>query len=148
MFAKRQLDNHKRLIENSRSLCTQIATTLDVLETQTGERITTIVPSDLLDKWRRTLAEFRVDDQIQQSWLWQTPAKHSTVQIAQMFELIDLLYSLDIHKHLGDFSDLIVRHYDRQLSNRWPSVGARIKERRRTVEVACFLRYCLITTTN
>ena len=65
-----------------------------------------------------------------------------------MFERIDLLYSLDVHKHLGDFSDLIVRRYARQLANRPPSVGARIKEPRRTVEVACFLRYCLFTTTD
>ena len=65
-----------------------------------------------------------------------------------MFERIDLLYSLDVHKHLGDLSDLIVRRYARQLANRSPSVGARIKEPRRTVEVACFLRYCLFTTTD
>ena len=29
-----------------------------------------------------------------------------------------------------------------------PSVGARIKEPRRTLEVACFLRYCLLTATD
>jgi TnpA family transposase len=148
VFARRWLYDHKLLIENNRSLRTQIVAALDMLETQTGERITTTVPSDLLDKWRRTLAEFRADGQIQQSWLWETPAKHSTVQIAQVFERIDLLYSLDVHKHLGDLSDLIVRRYARQLANRPPSVGARIKEPRRTVEVACFLRYCLFTTTD
>ena len=59
----------------------------DLLETQTGELITATVPSNLLDKWRHTLAEFRADGQIQQSWLWEAPAKHSTVQIAQVFEL-------------------------------------------------------------
>ena len=69
-----------------------------------------------------------------QSWLWEAPAKHSTVQIAQVFERIDLLYSLDVHKHLGTLSDLIVRRYARQLANRPPSVGARIKEPRRTME--------------
>ena len=63
-----------------------------------------------------------------------------------MFARIDPLYSLDIHKHLGALSDLIVRRYARQLTNRPPSVGARIKEPRRTVEVACFLRYCLFIT--
>lgn len=41
-----------------------------------------------------------------------------------------------------------MRRYARQLVNRPPSVGARIKEPRRTVEVAYFLRYCLFTTTD
>ncbi len=148
VFARRWLYDHKLLIENNRRLRTQIVAALDMLETQTDELIATDVPSDLLDKWRRTLAQFRPDGQIQQSWLWEAPAKHSTVQIAQVFERIDLLYSLDVHKHLGDLSDLIVRRYARQLANRPPSVGARIKEPRRTVEVACFLRYCLFTTTD
>ena len=148
VFARRWLYDHKFLIESKRAFNTQITTTLDLFETQTGELITSSVPSELLKKWRDTLAEFRPDGQIQQSWLWEAPAKHSTVQIAHVFERIDLLYSLDVHKHLGIMSDLIVRRYARQLANRPPSVGARIKEPRRTMEVACFLRYCLFTTTD
>lgn len=148
VFARRWLYDHKLLIESNRVLQSQITAALDLLETQTGELIATTVPNELLKKWRDTLAEFRPDGQIQQSWLWEAPAKHSTVQIAQVFERIDLLYSLNVHKHLGTLSDLIVRRYARQLANRPPSVGARIKEPRRTVEVACFLRYCLFTTTD
>jgi len=121
---------------------------LDLLETQTGASIAATVPSDLLNKWHHTSAQLRPDGQTQQSWLWEAPAKHSTVQIAQVFERIELLYSSDVLKHLGDLSDLIVRRYARQLANRPPSVGARIKEPRRTVEAACLLRYCLFTTTN
>ena len=126
----------------------QIVAALNLLEAETGATIATTVPCALLDKWHDSLAQFRPDGQIQQSWLWEAPAKHSTVQISQVFERLNLLYSLDIHKHLGDLSDLIVRRYARQLANRPPSVGARIKEPRRTVEVACFLRYCLFTTTD
>jgi hypothetical protein len=135
-FARRWLYDHKFLIEHDRALRSQIAAALDLLETQTGTTIAANVPNDLLKKWRDTLAEFRPDGQIQQGWLWEAPAKHSTVQIAQVFERIDLLYSLDVHMHLGDLSDLIVRRYARQLANRPPSVGARIKEPRRTVPTA------------
>ena len=148
VFARRWLYDHKFLIESSRSLGTQITAALDLLETQTGMSITATVSSDLQEKWRHTLAQLRPDGQTQQSWLWEAPAKHSTVQITQVFERIDLLYSLDIHKHLVDLRDITVRRYARQLANRPPSVGARIKEPRRTVEVACFLRYCLFTTTD
>lgn len=147
-FARRWLYDHKLLIEHDRALRAQIGAALDLLEAETGTSITTTVPSAVLEKWRQTLAELRPDGQVQQSWLWEAPAKHSTVQITQVFERICLLYSLDVHKHLGTLSDLIVRRYARQLANRPPSVGARIKEPRRTVEVACFLRYCLFTNTD
>ncbi|MHC2875871.1 TnpA family transposase [Ralstonia sp. 121560039-2] len=41
-----------------------------------------------------------------------------------------------------------MRRYARRLVSRPPSAGAKIKEPARTVEVACFLRYCLFTTTD
>lgn len=75
-------------------------------------------------------------------------AKHSSRQITEVFERIALLYQLGVHRHLGDLPDLVVRRYARQLANRPPAAGARIKEPRRTVEVACFLRYCLFTATD
>jgi len=80
--------------------------------------------------------------------LWAAPAKHSTRQISEVLERIDLLYTLDVHKHLADIPDLILRRYARRLVSRPPSAGAKIKEPARTVEVACFLRYCLFTTTD
>jgi TnpA family transposase len=90
----------------------------------------------------------RPDGQTQQSWLWAAPAKHSTRQISEVLERIDLLYTLDVHKHLADIPDLILRRYARRLVSRPPSAGAKIKEPARTVEIACFLRYCLFTTTD
>ncbi|KVZ82247.1 Tn3-like element IS1071 family transposase, partial [Burkholderia multivorans] len=53
-----------------------------------------------------------------------------------------------VSKHLADIPDLILRRYARRLVSRPPSAGAKIKEPARTVEVACFLRYCLFTTTD
>ncbi|ONN84498.1 transposase [Burkholderia cenocepacia] len=68
--------------------------------------------------------------------------------MSEVLERIDLLYTLDVHKHLADIPDLILRRYARRLVSRPPSAGAKIKEPARTVEVACFLRYCLFTTTD
>ncbi|WP_080501968.1 Tn3-like element IS1071 family transposase, partial [Burkholderia cenocepacia] len=99
-------------------------------------------------RWRASVSELRPDGQTQQSWLWAAPAKHSTRQISEVLERIDLLYTLDVHKHLADIPDLILRRYARRLVSRPPSAGAKIKEPARTVEVACFLRYCLFTTTD
>ena len=101
--------DHKLLIEHDRALRAQIGAALDLLEAETGTSITTTVPSAVLEQWRETLAQLRPDGQTQQSWLWEAPAKHSTVQITQVFERICLLYSLDVHKQLGTWSDRIVR---------------------------------------
>jgi hypothetical protein len=54
-----------------------------------------------LDRWRASVSELRPDGQTQQSWLWAAPAKHSTRQISEVLERIDLLYTLDVHKHLA-----------------------------------------------
>lgn len=83
-----------------------------------------------------------------QSWLWAAPARHSTRQISEVLERITWLYGLDVHKFLGTLPDLIVRRYARRLASRPPSAGAKIREPARTVEVACFLRYCLLTATD
>src|SRR5207253_1429692 len=83
-----------------------------------------------------------------QSWLWAAPARHSTRQISEVLERTNWLYGLDVHKCLGTLPDLIVRRYARRLASRPPSAGAKIKEPARTVEVACFLRYCLLTATD
>jgi hypothetical protein len=123
-FARRWLYDHKLLIEHDRALRAQIGAALGSARSRNRD-------FDYHHRHQRssrkmaseTLAQLRPDGQTQQSWLWEAPAKHSTVQIAQVFERIDLLYSLDVHKHLGrTLSDLIVRRYARQLANR-PAIG-------------------------
>jgi hypothetical protein len=56
------------------------------------------------------------------------------------------LYSLDVHNQLADVPVAQLRRYARRLASRAPAAGARIKEPGRTIEVACFFRYCLLAT--
>ena len=42
----------------------------------------------------------------------------------------------------------LLRRYARRVAHRPPSIGARIKEPVRTIETACFLRYCLLIGTD
>ena len=101
-----------------------------------------------LEKWRSSLLQSRPDGQTWQSWLWAAPAKHSTRQITEAFERIEQLYALEVHTTLHELSDWMVTRYARRLAARPPSAGARIKEPVRTVEAACFLRFCLLSTTD
>ena len=146
--ARQWLYKSKLLIVHERAIRSLIAGALAQLETETGSAIVADVDPALLDRWRASIAELRPDGQTQQSWLWAAPAKHSTRQINEVLERIDLLYALDVHKHLANIPDLILRRYARRLASRPPSAGVKIKEPARTVEVACFLRYCLFATTD
>jgi len=148
MFARSWLYQNQLLVVNDRAIRALITASLRQLEEETARTISTNVASALLSRWRQALAQLRPDGQTQQSWLWSAPAKHSTRQISEVFERIEMLYSLDVHKHLDKLPSLIVRRYARRLASRPPSVGARIKEPARTVEVACFLRYCLHANTD
>ena len=146
--ARQWLYKNKLVIVHERAIRTLIAAALAQLEVETGTAIAASVDPATLDRWRASVSELRPDGQTQQSWLWAAPAKHSTRQISEVLERIDLLYTLDVHKHLADIPDLILRRYARRLVSSPPSAGAKIKEPARTVEVACFLRYCLFTTTD
>jgi len=148
VFARRTLYRWKLLIPRDRDLRAMVSAALTELEQTTCTMILCEVGAPRLEKWRSSLLQSRHDGQTWQSWLWAAPAKHSTRQITEAFERIDQLYALEVHTTLLELSDWIVTRYARRLAARPPSVGARIKEPGRTVETACFLRYCLLSTTD
>jgi hypothetical protein len=82
------------------------------------------------------------------STLWAPPAKHSSRQIEEMIERIERLYKLRVHERMSDFPDDLLRRHARRLAGRPPSAGALIQEPARSVETACFLRYCLLLATD
>jgi hypothetical protein len=65
-----------------------------------------------------------------------------------MLERIEKLYELEVHRSLREVPDELLRRYARRLAARLPSIGARIQEPVRSLEVACFLRYGLLITTD
>lgn len=65
-----------------------------------------------------------------------------------MLERVTFLSGLSLDRHLGELNDALARRYARRMATRPPSISERIKEPARTVETACFLRYCLLTTTD
>nr|QDL89636.1 Transposase, TnpA family [Sym plasmid] len=100
--ARQWLYKNKLVIVHERAIRTLIAAALAQLEVETGTAIAASVDPATLDRWRASVSELRPDGQTQQSWLWAAPAKHSTRQISEVLERIDLLYTLDVHKHLAD----------------------------------------------
>ena len=97
--ARQWLYKNRLLIVRDRAIRTLIAAALKELEAETRVAIQAAVPQATRDRWCAMVAELRPDGQTQQSWLWATPAKHSTRQISEVLERIDLLYGLEVHKH-------------------------------------------------
>jgi hypothetical protein len=102
----------------------------------------------LVDRWQQALVRLREASLTMQSWLWAPPAKHSTRQMDELLERIEVLYQLDVQHHLRDHPDDLLRRYARRLASRPPSAGRMIVEPGRTIEVACFIRYSLQVNTD
>jgi len=148
VFARRWLYDHRLIIMHERSLRSTIASATRQYEAALAKSIHAVVDDTLLERWRKALVISRESGLTQQTWLWAAPAKHSTRQIDELLERIEVLYELKVQHHLIDVPDDLVRRYARHLANRPPAIGARIKEPARTIEVACFLRYCLLVNTD
>jgi hypothetical protein len=148
LHARHWLYEHRLLIVHDRVIRGLVAAALTELEAVTAQAIRAAVPAVMLKRWASALDSARPDGQHCQSWLWSTPAKHSTRQIAEVLERIAFLTELGIDQHLGGLNDVLVRRYARRMATRPPSISARIKEPARTVEMACFLRYSLLTATD
>ena len=100
--ARQRLYKIKLVIVHERAIRTLIASALTQLEAETGAALAASVDPATFDRWRTSVAKLRPDGPTQQSWLWSALAKHSTRQISEVLERIDLLYALDVNKHLAD----------------------------------------------
>ena len=148
LWARHWLYEHRLIIVHERAIRSIVAAALDDLETTAAASVRTMVPAATLKLWAAAITASRPDGQHCQSWLWSAPAKHSTRQIAEVLERITFLKGLGLDRHLGELNGTLVRRYARRMATRPPSVSERVKEPARTVELACFLRYCLLTTTD
>jgi hypothetical protein len=148
VLAHRWLYDHQLIIMHERALRSTIVSATRQYEAALAKSIHAEIDSDLLERWRQALVTPHEAGLSEQGWLWAAPAKHSPRQIEELLERIETLYELDIHRHLVDVPDDLLRRYARRLANRPPSIGARIKEPVRTIETAYFLRYCLLIGTD
>jgi TnpA family transposase len=147
-FARRWLYEHQLLIVHERLLRSMIAAARRQHEAQLAQQIDQTVEPTLMMRWRTALTAPHGAGSSLQTWLWAPPAKHSSRQIEEMIERIESLYELRVHERMGDFPDDLLRRHARRLAGRPPSAGALIQEPARSVETACFLRYCLLLATD
>lgn len=141
--------DHRILQIAPRELKSLIANAQKDHETQLLKSLELAYGQEKLQEWERSLHSKTEDGTPLQSWLWATPIKQSTVQITQFFEKVDHLRAMGIADHWPvTVNDAAVRHYARRCAHRAPSVSKRITSTRRSLEVACFLRYALCTSSD
>lgn len=148
IVARGWLYEHGLIIMHERMLRKMIVASIRQFESQLVAGIQALVGEATLARWRAIVTSEHASGWTVQTWLWAAPAKHSMYRIEEVLDRIKLLYGLDVHRHLIDIPAAQLRRYAKRLAGRAPAVGARVKEPGRTMEVACFLRYCLLASTD
>ena len=148
VYARRWLYDHQLLVLHDRALRQLIVAAVAQFEAALAKSIRQSVPPSAWARWEQTIMTTHASGGSTQNWLWAAPAKHSTRQIAEMFERVEFLRALGVDQHLIAIPDGTLRRYARRMASRAPSAGVRIKEPVRTIEVSCFLRYCLLAATD
>ncbi|EQD43067.1 Transposase, Tn3, partial [mine drainage metagenome] len=95
-FARCWLYEHQLIVPRERELRTMIAKAIRTHERQLARTIVETVDPPLLARWRSTITEPRESGTTVQSWLWAAPAKHSSRQIEEVLERVELLRQLGV----------------------------------------------------
>jgi TnpA family transposase len=147
-FARRWLYDHRLIVLRERELRALILQALRQYEAKFAADIVATVDPQQLSAWKAAIVQAHASGSTMQNWLWAAPAKHSTRQITGVLERIGVLTRLGVSAHLTTVPDAVLGRYARRLASRAPAVAARVAEPARTIEVACFLRYTLLRTTD
>ena len=146
---KRWFYDHRILQIAPRELKSLIATAQRDHEAQLLKALEHAYGQQKLQEWELALNSKTEDSTPLQSWLWAAPLKQSTVQITQFFDKVDHLGTMGVTDQWpATVNAASVRHYARRCAHRAPSVSKRITSTRRSLEVACFLRYALCTSSD
>lgn len=148
-LCKEWLYSHRLFIPHERDLRSEINAAAEEAESDLVALIQSQVPAGLLDEWKEALTQTGLHGKPIQQWLAESPRKQSLSQLKQQFDRVGFLTQLQVPAYpLPPLSDHARRFYAAALSARAPSVGARVKEPRRTLEAVCYLQMTLMTATD
>ena len=90
-FARRWLYEHRLIVLRERDLRTMIVKAIRQYEGALARSIVEAVDPLLRSRWQATLTQPHDSGATMQSWLWAAPAKHSSRQIEEVLERIEVL---------------------------------------------------------
>jgi hypothetical protein len=146
---KRWFYEHRILLVADRELKRLIVSATVDIEQKLVSGLELAYKSTTLERWGAQLHQLRSDGQTTQTWLWAAPIKQSTVQISELFAKVDYLKALGVQDPWPTVvNDAAVRLYGKRCAYRAPSANRRITSHRRSIEIACFMRYAICTTSD
>ncbi len=142
---KRWLYDHRILIPHDRALKRLISQAVATAETALAVALVRAYGAASLDTWGTPHG----DHTSLQQWLWTVPLRTSTHQLGELFDKVELLYKMGIHRNWpAACNEALIRYYARRCANRPPSVSKRVAQQHRRLEAACLLRYALCAATD
>ena len=108
-FARRWMYEHRLIIVHERQLRSMIATAMHQYEAELAKKVRASIDKSLRKRWHKEIILAHTVRMTTQNWLWAPPAKHSTRQIDGMRERIEKLYELNVHRHLQEAPEGLLR---------------------------------------
>src|SRR5665213_1824624 len=116
-FACRWLYERRLIVLRERDLRTMIVKAIRQYEAALARSIVEAVDPLLRSRWQAALTQPHDSGATMQTWLWGAPGEHSSRQIEEVLERIEVLSALgvDVDRHLAQLPNAIVRRYARRL---------------------------------
>ena len=144
------LYEHGYVLPGDRRVADGVRAALRHAEQALSRQITAQFPAETTANWVKRLTAFREDEAVSVlEWLRDPPHRAGRRDIAEHVQRAQLLRELGADD--GDWRDITearLYHYARAMLRRKPAALRRLREPRRTVELACFLRWQLLQSTD
>lgn len=144
-FTRRWLYAHQIIIPSTRMLKELSARILVEAERAQYLEVTEIIPEPVCTRWLEALYQEQPRYQVQLiDWLKTPPAKRSEHHLTELFDKINALKALDVHRYELPFPLERQRDYASRMRRRFPQRFRALSPVRRTLELTCFLRVTLM----
>jgi hypothetical protein len=144
-FARRWLFDQQIIIPSKRALKELAARILVEVEHELYLEVIEVVPEPVCAQWLDALYEVQPGYEIQLiDWLKTPPAKRSPSHLKELFDKIEVLQALEVHRHPLPFPLERQRFYASRMRRRSPQRFRSLSPARRTLELTCFLRVTLM----
>ena len=145
IFAQRWLYIHRIIIPSTRQLKELTAGILVEAERAQYLEVIEVIPEAVCTRWLNALYEPQPAYSIQLiDWLKKPPEKRSEQHLEELFDRIDALKALEVHRYDLPFPLERQREYALRMRRRFPQRFRALSPVRRTLELTCFLRVTLM----
>jgi TnpA family transposase len=148
-FARCWCYEHKLLIPGDRTLNNLVRRAIPQAEQELLDAVGNAVPEEVRNDWLVALGSMRSEKRSVLEWLQGEPGKPSRQTMTRQLAYVDYLKGLAVHHYPLEMIRLEhQKQFAQRIRKRRPARWQTLKEPRRTLEAACFLRVSLLQKTD